>query len=97
MPLFATNLAGLVTNLLERVLDGIAERAKEVLGRSMAATLADNAEVIDLMAREPAAQCLGSAHAFVPLKLLDDAEGCIASLKKTGMVATRDDVENRTC
>ncbi len=45
MPLFASNLAGVVTNLLERVLEGFVGRGKELLGRSMAATMADNPEV----------------------------------------------------
>lgn len=85
MPLFATNLAGVVTNLLERVLDGIAERAKEVLGCSLAASLADNTDVIDLMAREPAAGCLGDVHAFVSLKHMDNADARVAALQKMGM------------
>jgi hypothetical protein len=56
--------AGVVENVLGRVVDAFESRMALVLGGSAAGRLAESLPVVQLMAKEPAAALLGSPVAF---------------------------------
>lgn len=63
-PPFATHLAGVLENVLARVLEAFQDEMASTVGGSTAGELADDVRVVQIMAKEPAAPLLGGPVSF---------------------------------
>ncbi|KAK9811074.1 hypothetical protein WJX73_000162 [Symbiochloris irregularis] len=84
MPLFETNLIGMVENVLGRVLDAFSMRVNEALGNSACRTCADDPALSALMARERSAPQLGEPVAFFAGRNPEGVDNFVTGVIKAG-------------
>jgi hypothetical protein len=92
-PPFATHLAGVLENVLARVLEAFQEAMACTVGESTAGKLADDVRVVQIMAKEPAAPLLGAPVSFFIGANADAIDSFVSSAIAAGFGSSQKGLE----
>lgn len=92
-PPFATHLAGVLENVLARVLEAFQDAMASTVGDSTAGKLADDVRVVQIMAKEPAAPLLGAPVSFFIGANADAIDSFVSSAIAAGFGSSQKGLE----
>ena len=90
---FATHLAGVLENVLARVLEAFQDAMASIVGDSTAGKLADDVRVVQIMAKEPAAPLLGPPVSFFIGTNADAIDSFVSSAIAAGFGSSQKGLE----
>ncbi len=92
-PPFATHLAGVLENVLARVLEAFQDAIASTVGTGTAGKLADDVRVVQIMAKEPAAPLLGPPVSFFIGANADAIDSFVSSAIAAGFGSSQKGLE----